>query len=783
MAAPSNSAIVVASATNNSILEYAPGANGNAAPANVIQGTHTGINNPSFAAFDPDGNVVVTNMGTNSVTEYVPGSNGDATPVRTIIGTHTGLSTPAAVGFDASGRMYVFNAGAQESVTEYAPGANGDAIPVATISGATTRLLNANGGGAMVVSSSGEVLVADGSGNRLLGFAPGASGNVAPSLDIEGSNTLLGTPTGVAVDPSGNVYASNQNNSVTEYAAGASGNVAPIARIIGTNTQLNLPSDLTVDPNSGDVIVVNNASSTVTEYAPGSTGNVAPTAVIAGSATGLTNPQGVSSGSPILITQAPADQSVLVGGNAEFVAAGSGTPTPTVQWQVSTGGGAFTDIPGATSTTLDLTAVTADQDGSQYRAVFTSSVGSAKTAPAQLTVIGNPTIQIGAPASGASYTYGSVPAADFGCTAGAHDTLSSCTATIDGSASVAEGGALAGSLGDHTLTVTAVDAQGGTATRSVGYTVEKAPVHVDANSATTTYGTAPTLGYTLRQSDFQNGDTASVVSGSASCAESPAQTAAGAYSGDIVCDPGTLTADNYTFVTGSHGDLTINSAVVHVDANSATTTYGTAPTLGYTLRQSDFQSGDTASVVSGSASCAESPPETAVGVYPGDIVCDPGTLTAANYTFASGAHGDLTINAAFKANGFYAPIGAANSVFTSGSAGLPNAQSSTIWNTVKSGSTVPLKFNVYKGNSEVTTTAAFSSATPFTLASVACPSSAATSDPVDFTTTGDTGLRYDTSGGQWVQNWQTPSNKTGTCWRVSVTFADGAALSAFFKLK
>jgi hypothetical protein len=53
---------------------------------------------------------------------------------------------------------------------------------------------------------------------------------------------------------------------------------------------------------------------------------------------------------------------------------------------VSTDGGVtFTDIAGATSTTLSFTAV-ASQRGYRYRAVFTNSLGTATTTAATLTV-------------------------------------------------------------------------------------------------------------------------------------------------------------------------------------------------------------------------------------------------------------------------------------------------------------------------------------------------------------------------------------------------------------
>jgi CSLREA domain-containing protein len=84
------------------------------------------------------------------------------------------------------------------------------------------------------------------------------------------------------------------------------------------------------------------------------------------------------------ITTNPANTTVCEGGTATFTAAASGSPAPTVQWQVSTGG-PFANIPGATSTTLMFTATTAD-NGKQYRAVFTNSCSTATTTPATLTV-------------------------------------------------------------------------------------------------------------------------------------------------------------------------------------------------------------------------------------------------------------------------------------------------------------------------------------------------------------------------------------------------------------
>src|SRR5262249_46649511 len=98
----------------------------------------------------------------------------------------------------------------------------------------------------------------------------------------------------------------------------------------------------------------------------------------------------VAFASPPAITTQPTNQTVTAGQTATFAAAATGSPTPKVQWQVSTNGGAtFSNISRATSTTLSFTTALS-QSGNQYRAVFTNSAGTARTTTATLTVTSAP---------------------------------------------------------------------------------------------------------------------------------------------------------------------------------------------------------------------------------------------------------------------------------------------------------------------------------------------------------------------------------------------------------
>jgi hypothetical protein len=101
-----------------------------------------------------------------------------------------------------------------------------------------------------------------------------------------------------------------------------------------------------------------------------------------------------------------------------------------------------------------------------------------------------------------------------------------------------------------------------------------------------------------------------------------------------------------------------------------------------------------------------------------------------------------------------------------------------VYNVVKNGSTVPLKFEIFAGPTELTDVAAVKS---LTYAETAC-NATATTDDIETLATGGTVLRYDSTGGQFIYNWKTPST-AGKCYRVTMVTLDGSSLAAFFRLK
>lgn len=115
---------------------------------------------------------------------------------------------------------------------------------------------------------------------------------------------------------------------------------------------------------------------------------------------------------------------------------------------------------------------------------------------------------------------------------------------------------------------------------------------------------------------------------------------------------------------------------------------------------------------------------------------------------------------AWTLKGFYQPIDMGNVV-----------------NTVKNGSTVPAKFEIFAGDTELTDP----SAAKFAIKPVSC-SPLSVMDDIEITATGNTSLRYDSVSGQFIYNWKTPA-MAGSCYTLTMTANDGNSISANFKLK
>jgi phage baseplate assembly protein gpV len=280
----------------NSILRFDQGltASGNTPPAATISGTNTQLNAPAYIFLDAAADrLYVANNGDLSILIFdsISTKTGNVAPERVIVGANTTLVTPTDVSVDKiKNLLYVADdidihvfASASTATGNIAPArsySTGFAVSAIFIDGANDRLYAADQAGqAISVYDNASTL---------------AAGPITANRTIQGANTHLGAPAGIQLDGAGRLVVSNATaKSITIYnnAATATGNIAPSAEIVGSNTGFSVPDQIVVNPaGTGSVYNADPGAARVAVYGSLSTatGNIAPTRSISGPSTTLT---------------------------------------------------------------------------------------------------------------------------------------------------------------------------------------------------------------------------------------------------------------------------------------------------------------------------------------------------------------------------------------------------------------------------------------------------------------------------------------------------------------
>jgi choice-of-anchor C domain-containing protein len=340
------------------------------------------------------------------------------------------------------------------------------------------------------------------------------------------------------------------------------------------------------------------------------------------------------------------------------------------------------------------------------------------------------------------------------------DTVSSIDCTLDGSAlslanttgigtNTASGEVSTSVDGDHAVSCMASDSHGNTTDPAVTTDLKidaTAPVINDVGFAS---GTAGLNGWYV-SAVTENFSASDRTSGLADC-DATSSRNSGVSEGSAVTVASGSCSDN-----AGNTNPGIESAAYKIDLSDpydVTFVGGPAAGASYPFGFAPAAPTCTASdLISGLNHCTVTGYGTTAGSH---------TLTATAYDVA-GRSTTATRSymiLGWTLNGFYQPVDMAG-----------------VWNTVKGGSTVPLKFNIFAGSTKLKDTADVKGfiATPAT-----CADGSATTGPIEVTATGRTSLRY---GGQFIYNWQTPK-RAGACYVLTMTTLDGSTLSANFSLK
>ncbi|MGI8664885.1 MAG: beta strand repeat-containing protein, partial [Jatrophihabitans sp.] len=385
--------------------------------------------------------------------------------------------------------------------------------------------------------------------------------------------------------------------STTTFTRGTAGSFTVTTTGIPTVTTIThtgtLPTGLSFTDNA-------NGTATLTGTPAAGTGGTYPITLTAtnGVAPNATQTLTIQVNQAPAITTNPSDQTVNPGTSVTFTAAASGVPTPTVQWQRSTNGGAsYTNIAGATSTSYTFTTAVGD-DGNMYRAVFTNVVSTATTTAATLHVGTAPaftsanatTFAVGVAGNFAVTTSG-VPSATLSRTGAQFPAWLTLNDNGDGTGSLT-GTAPVGSGGTYTFTLKAANGFSPSASQIFTLSVDESPTITSTSQATFTVGSAgsfavtTTAGFPTATGLSETGALPSGVTfvdngdGTATLAGTPAAGVAGTYpltvrataTGGItapttqsftltVNGPPVITSTNHaTFAVGAAGSFTVTTA-------------------------------------------------------------------------------------------------------------------------------------------------------------------------------------------------------------------------------
>ena len=271
---------------------------------------------PSFSAVAVNAEenmLVVTDENLFQVLEYDRRDNTPAQarltePKRVISGTNTHAEMMCGVYIDpVTKEVYVLNNDTQDWLPVFSRDARGNATP--------SRYLAAPHGtfAIAVDESKQEMFLTVQHQNSVVVYRKQATGEEKPLRVIQGSETQLEDPHGIALDLKNNrMFVSNFGNaqvrqqgegrgrsgtygkfeqpSITVYPLDAKGNVKPLWSIEGPQTKLNWPSHIAIHEERQELFVANDADDSILVFRAGDKADVAPIRVIKGPNTGIKYP-------------------------------------------------------------------------------------------------------------------------------------------------------------------------------------------------------------------------------------------------------------------------------------------------------------------------------------------------------------------------------------------------------------------------------------------------------------------------------------------------------------
>jgi DNA-binding beta-propeller fold protein YncE len=225
----------------------------------------------------------------NAIATYPATANGNVVPTTLIAGPRTQLDGNEILALTRTGAIWTCKT---FRLLRFAPGAHGNVAPERQIEHHVPYCLG------MAVDRTGRVALDGSPGNTLQIWAPGASGKDEPRQTIAGPSTGLNGPWGLAFAPGGGLYAASvgtsarPNPNIAVFAPRANGNATPLRSI--AKADLHRPYGICIDPERPLLWVANSESSTILAFRLTADGSAKPVISISGSHTGLYRPEAIA---------------------------------------------------------------------------------------------------------------------------------------------------------------------------------------------------------------------------------------------------------------------------------------------------------------------------------------------------------------------------------------------------------------------------------------------------------------------------------------------------------
>jgi len=498
--------LYVADAVNSSVRKIA-------ATTGITSTIGTGLLNPSGVAVDSLGNVYVADTGHHRIAKIVGTTvtilAGDAAAgasglIDNATGTSARFFNPSGIAVNSGGTLlYVADTGnhvirridlsGTVGVTTIAGTVTGGAGTAGAVNGTPGTVASFNIPYALALNATGTLLfVADRNNHSIRQIDLTASNAVSTFAGTSGTSgstdapALFKNPEGVAIDAGGILYVSDSGNATVRKITSAGG----VSTLAGSPGLLGVTDGLSTSARFQEPFGIAVNSSGVIYVADASSQNIRRLAVA--SAPGVTTPVNPST---------PGLNTVATGGTISFATTFSGSPAPTIQWQVQPAvGGGFTPLTVATpysvvttstTSTLTITGAPATLSGNQYRVAAVNGVVPDATSAAVTLIVNQPPTMANATTT-ANFTVNTTSTFTFTATGSPVPTLSILSGNYPTTAALTQvqsGSTTTGTItwapstseasgSPYVFTVKATNASGTDATQTFTFTVLTGPTIV-----------------------------------------------------------------------------------------------------------------------------------------------------------------------------------------------------------------------------------------------------------------------------------------------------------------